>query len=372
MSTAVSSSNAVGSASIESISEKSLFVMVFSFGGFLPDMSKSKPRLISTVVRNHITWTMNCVINDEKSEYPDHLAMHLFVKGHIDAVQFTHTKFRIVPPEPVLSTSIVPKTLLQIKKTIPIGCQSGWGSLQFLKKASIWGPHFASLVHEGGILKIEVQVTINASHFTNRVQSDFMSRMSAYFQNSTFSDLTLITTMDTGHNKEYPVHKIILSLHSKVLRKLFRSNMRDAKAKSITITEYTDEEVKGMLAYMYSPFVIPEYLLIDPVNLFLIAHFYEVTALMEMCTAYMSTSLTEQNVIEYLRMADKYICNDLKKAAMTFVIDNNMSDLTKLRGYEDLESGLYREMFVFMNGNYEVKKNEKKRKVEERECIEID
>lgn len=141
-----------------------------------------------------------------------------------------------------------------------------------------------------------------------------------------FSDMkNLIDTSDLTdfiyvvNGKEFKVHKWILSLASPVFRSTFTCGLDETKNSTAEINDCDPEMFDHLLKFIYKG-LLPENLSEIALELYKLAHVYQIKSLEEICIAYiMNTKLTEDNVFDLYEFAILYELDKLKADCWTFI-----------------------------------------------------
>ena len=126
---------------------------------------------------------------------------------------------------------------------------------------------------------------------------------------------------------------------------MFIHNMTEAQEKVIDIEDLDIETVRDMLKYMYAG-------KIDDLNtksprLLEAADKYQLSELKEICEEKLCDNLTVESCLECLVLADLHTAEDLKQAAIKFVVDNSedfVDQVDKFKAYPDLMASLFKAM----------------------------
>ncbi|XP_065205252.1 speckle-type POZ protein-like [Planococcus citri] len=149
------------------------------------------------------------------------------------------------------------------------------------------------------------------AHF-NHLSKNFVSS----FENHDFTDFTI-----SVQGKDYPVHKIILASASDYFAKMFKTGMKESAENRVEITD-VDEAVMGeVLRFVYSgkcENTSTDNLAYD---LIAAADKYDLDHLKKICEDSVCKSLSVDNALNILLLADRYNANKLKSKAIDFIID---------------------------------------------------
>ena len=143
---------------------------------------------------------------------------------------------------------------------------------------------------------------------------------------------------------------------------MFIHNMTEAQEKVIDIEDLDIETVRDMLKYMYAGKI--ENLNTKSPRLLEAADKYQLSELKEICEEKLCDNLTVESCLECLVLADLHTAEDLKQAAIKFVVDNSedfvdqvtlsllsdactdssISQVDKFKAYPDLMASLFKAM----------------------------
>ena len=140
-----------------------------------------------------------------------------------------------------------------------------------------------------------------------------------------YSDVTLIVG-----EKNFKVHKHILSLQSDVFKAMFSHNMAENESGIVKIDDFDVQVIEDMLQYIYT--CTTQNLPKLAQELFKAAHKYEIHGLKSKCEEYLIFNLNHQNVIDILDLARIYDLKSLKKGASSFV-HNRQDRMVKEESY---------------------------------------
>jgi len=144
-------------------------------------------------------------------------------------------------------------------------------------------------------------------------------------------------------NTAVACHKIILGARSPVFNAMFNHNMTENQSREVEIPDLDLETVKDMLKYMYAG-------KIDNLNtrsprLLEAADKYQLSELKQICEEVLCDSLTVDTCLECLVLADLHNAEQLKDAAVKFVVENSeefVDQIDKFKPYPDLMAELFK------------------------------
>lgn len=139
--------------------------------------------------------------------------------------------------------------------------------------------------------------------------------LKSFVQSQTYSDVTLIS-----NGVKFPAHKIILSAQSPVFNAMFQSNMVESKKNEVMIEDIKPEVLKEMLHYLYTGKV--EQMNEIENDLLYAANKYDIVGLKLMCFEALIRSMSTENVVDILVLADQHDLSSLKTRAHKFITEN--------------------------------------------------
>jgi len=130
---------------------------------------------------------------------------------------------------------------------------------------------------------------------------------------SNFSDVTLSVS-----GQKVAANKCILAARSPVFRAMFENDCVEAKSGSVNIEDIDVDIVEQMLQYIYTD-VVPDLSVDNAAGLFAAADKYCLIRLKESCGMYLASSLTVDNCISVLMLADLHSAEHLKSLTLEFI-----------------------------------------------------
>ena len=122
--------------------------------------------------------------------------------------------------------------------------------------------------------------------------------------------------------KEFPCHKLILSLRSSVFKRMFLSNLRLSEAEddsTLKIDDVSAETMEVFLKFLYTDELNPENVNSD---LLICADKYDVKRLVNVCVKHFESIIDTNNVMEIAFTAYLIEHEQLLKKASKFIINN--------------------------------------------------
>lgn len=158
-------------------------------------------------------------------------------------------------------------------------------------------------------VNISGQTSINRFKIPDCHLSDDMSEL---FENSNFSDVTL-----TCGNKEFRMHKAILSARSAVFSAMFDSQMLEGISNKVNIEDVDPETMSEVLRFIYTGKLSKIEKMAD--LLLPTADKYALERLKSLCEESLSSNLDIENVADTLILADLHNASQLKNQAIEFI-----------------------------------------------------
>ncbi|XP_043287597.1 BTB and MATH domain-containing protein 43-like [Venturia canescens] len=143
----------------------------------------------------------------------------------------------------------------------------------------------------------------------------------ALYEKKTLSDVTFVFD-----DKELLAHKAVLAVRSEVFEAMFLSDMKEKDTSRVEIVDTKAKIFEEFLKYLYTGELND--LKNKSEEILLLADKYQVCELKDMCENFFLENISEENVMEYLIVADKYRCTSLKKKA-TNILQNSANVLKR-------------------------------------------
>jgi len=229
-------------------------------------------------------------------------------------------------------------------------------SITFLLEAEICQPGTrTSAVEDGGALEgrgLEQRRTVEAME---KMGGDLLGLL----EEGDYSDVLI-----QCEGRHFKCHKAILSSRSPVFRAMFQhKSMLEQQKNAVDIQDLSAATVERMLKYVYSGRMD---MMDDMCDLLAAADKYDLKELKSSCEMSLSESLSNQNAVDLLILADRHTSHDLRKAALDFLLSNLSSVVKrdtwqeKLKSYPDIMA----QIIQAMAGNKTSPSKPKRRKKE--------
>jgi BTB/POZ domain len=166
---------------------------------------------------------------------------------------------------------------------------------------------------DDGSLEIQVRLFLRPPSFTRNVfqNIDTLNQLSEDMRLTLESDAFKDVKFVVG-NKEISAHKVILSSRNEVFKKMFESQMKEAKNNIIVVSDIDFDTFKELLGFIYTGKVSENFSVLA-LELLSAAHLYQIEDLKKMCVNEISKNLTEDNAAGILRYAKLYDCDESLK-----------------------------------------------------------
>ncbi|XP_057321798.1 speckle-type POZ protein-like [Microplitis mediator] len=212
--------------------------------------------------------------------------------------------------------------------------QLGWGFEEFLEKERLQKEKFELIPHD--ILTVGVEVTVydECTTITTSVPfKDIKSQMSHDYEELYNSKIGSDVVVEVG-DKEFPAHKIILIARSPVLAAMFSHEMIEKKDNRLTIIDIDPEIFEKVLEYIYTDKVVD---LDDDANdLLEAADKYQLETLKQMCQNSLSKSLTAENSIYLMTLAERHNAKELLEYVSEFMVVN-AEEIIETKNFKEWE-----------------------------------
>jgi len=142
------------------------------------------------------------------------------------------------------------------------------------------------------------------------------SLVNQFFNTGQFSDCVVIGQDGT----EFQCHKIVLASQSKVFLAMFSAqNMQEASQARVQISDIQPSTLTALLKYLYTGDFDGD----QSDGLLVAADKYDLQPLRQACESHLIRSLTKDNVVDLILLADRHNAAGLKTAALEYVRSSN-------------------------------------------------
>jgi hypothetical protein len=137
-----------------------------------------------------------------------------------------------------------------------------------------------------------------------------------HYEDTDFADFTL-TSSD---GKDFQVHRVFLSDRSDYFKKMFTTDMKEKKAKSVTYEDIDSTTLKAVLKFIYTG----EYEIADTKmakDLLYAADRFGLTALKSICVNKLIGEVKAENALEILTVSDLFNAKDLEEKCLWIIAE---------------------------------------------------
>ena len=150
---------------------------------------------------------------------------------------------------------------------------------------------------------------------------------------------------------EFKCHKAILAGRSTYFRRMLSHDMEEAKQNYVDIPDIPADIVREMLRYIYT---LPVDLVTNAPGLLEAAEKYDLQELKKMCEESLCCTMTTDNVLNMLVMADLNRAAVLKSVALRLIVDNG-DLIVAMEGWRNMMKKypeIISDMFLAMTQQY--------------------
>ena len=148
-----------------------------------------------------------------------------------------------------------------------------------------------------------------------------------------YSDFVVIGQDGT----KFRCHKIVLASQSKVFHAMFSAqNMQEASQARVQITDIQPHTLAALLKYLYTGDFDGD----QSSGLLVAADKYDLQPLRQTCETHLIKSLTKDNVVDLILLADRHNAAGLKTAALEYVRSSNELLVALCQDKQDMASRL--------------------------------
>lgn len=135
--------------------------------------------------------------------------------------------------------------------------------------------------------------------------------------------------------KEFPVHRIVLSIQSEVFRAMLQEDMTESRTGRVTLVDVASEDLQILIEFMYTSTIK----VIENINfptILMLADRYNLVGMRKLCDHILIDQLAADSALDILVLADRYDCSDVKSKALRFIKLNK--ELFKDARFEQVDS----------------------------------
>eukprot|EP01038_Epipyxis_sp_PR26KG_P011619 gene11619-15558_t len=231
----------------------------------------------------------------------------------------------------------------------PKGVQvDGWGRDKFMLQAMLNSSDYGFCANDAVTFKVEITVfgelnstVMNLSDTSSKCKTLSSCLLSIYDKQES-SDISI--TVGEEQEKIY-VHQSILIARSPVFAAMLSNKMVESISKDIIIPEIEPNIIREMLHFMYTDSCTDEKILEAKGDLLLdAAKQYQVEGLITICETYYSKKISNDTVINLLKMADTYSAVQLKEQCLAYIANNAAAVMSQIKELEGIDESLLGEV----------------------------
>ena len=159
----------------------------------------------------------------------------------------------------------------------------------------------------------------------------FRKAFEPYFLNEDMSDLKIVCDQ-----REFPVHKLILSARSPVFKAMFGANFAEANSKTFQIEDTDGATMEKFLHFLYTDELRPD----EEVDykLLLLADYYQLDSLVNYGIQNMRTKISDENALEVFYTAFLLSNEKLMDFVHLYIYLGQLDEMKKSPFWEELEN----------------------------------
>ena len=172
-------------------------------------------------------------------------------------------------------------------------------------------------------------VTASSSPMNEEPEFNLGETMEEARKKDLFTDVTLVVG-----DKEFKAHRAVLATQSPFFKTRFEQHWQREDSR-VEMSDLTSDILEAMISFMYTGKVPTT----DTLSFQLLpaAEEYGLVGLRLLCERVLSNSLSSQNVIENIVLADTHNADGLKSACMSYII-KNPSEAQKSEGWRQMRA----------------------------------
>ncbi|KAJ8412871.1 hypothetical protein AAFF_G00104530 [Aldrovandia affinis] len=146
--------------------------------------------------------------------------------------------------------------------------------------------------------------------FTDRSHSSRVvkSIMDLCLEDGLFADVSVMVD-----GKEFQLHRLVLSAQSSFFRSMFTSNLKEARSRSIDLKDVSAPVFQLLVDYIYHGTI--KLRVEDLQDTYELADMYQLTALFEECSRFLSRTVEVKNCLQVMWLADRHSDQELYTSA---------------------------------------------------------
>ncbi|KAF7638038.1 BTB domain-containing protein [Meloidogyne graminicola] len=176
----------------------------------------------------------------------------------------------------------------------------------------------------------DIRLACEIEAYTNNRIINLQNTYLNMFDKGTFADCSI----KVG-DEVIKTHRCILAQNSEVFRKMFEDNgMTESQNGEIKISDNSPEAVHAMLKFFYTGVnILKDYV----VDIFAIAHKYELEQLKYECELFMSDSISVENIVKYCHIINLY-GDQILETSFKIYLGINSKSILCTKEWEDIEN----------------------------------
>lgn len=144
-------------------------------------------------------------------------------------------------------------------------------------------------------------------------KKSILSNVANMLGDPTFADFTFIVG-----GQKFKVHKNILAAASPVMKRMFTSDMEEAKTNKCTVDAINSTTFHHLLRFIYRS-EVPYWFGIFATSLYEAAHYYDIENLKQFCVQEIHENLSAENALEVFEWVQPYDLEEIKMNAWAIV-----------------------------------------------------
>jgi len=296
-------------------------------------------------------WFMRINPNGEEKTCKGFVSLFLYKDGNCEVPINADIIFSIVDKEGVKTRA--KRCEYTFEKNLP---SDNRGFAKFVSHSELRHPQLNLLPEDTLTILCEISITgdnVVTSGTTKPVQgkvgraTEQVSRLamdiSSIFESSRFSDCVVAC-----EGKEFRCHKNILAGRSTVFDAMFTHDMAENRKSKVDIVDLDADTVHDMIIYIYSGKVSE--LEGKATGLLSAAEKYDLKELKTMCETALCDTITQDNVLDLLVLADLHGASTVRSLSLKFIVDNGKEIVAqvgwrdKLKAYPEIMADMFEAM----------------------------
>ena len=296
-------------------------------------------------------WFMRINPNGEEKSCKGFVSLFLYKDGNCEVPINADIIFSIVDKDGVKTRA--KRCEYTFEKNLP---SDNRGFAKFVSHSELRHPQLNLLPSDTLTILCEISITGDnvVTSGTNKPvhgrqgrATEPMSRLandiSALFEQSKFADCTVAC-----EGREFRCHKNILAGRSTVFDAMFTHDMEENRKSKVDIVDLDGDTVYDMIVYIYSGKVTD--MEDKATGLLSAAEKYDLKELKTMCETSLCDTITQDNVLDLLVLADLHGATTVRGVALKFIVDNGKEIVAqagwrdKLKSYPEIMADMFEAM----------------------------